>query len=165
MLRRNRSGRARAGARLGLGTLIVSLLGLVGWLTWPAHSEFDVLRCAPDGAVARLSATLYGRAFWRSRLVAVEAERRLAEGWDHLQAEIDTRIKRTLSWNEDGLKSLYARHPELAPTPAELATSRAQEASEATETLSQRAQVREFVAARARSLAACEREIRARMER
>ena len=165
MMRINRLGWSRASARPGFVTVIVGVLGLVGWLTWPSDGQLDVLRCVPDGAVARFSATLYGRGFWRSQLGAVEAERRLAERWDRLQAEIDTRMERILSQNDDKLNSLYASHPELAPTPAELETSRAQEAGEANEALLRRQQLSEFVAARARGLARCEREIRARMER
>ena len=130
-----------------------------------AFGPLDLFRCACDSAVARLSATLYGRSFWRSQLVAVEAERRVAEGWDRLQAEIDTRMERILSPNEDKLISLCASHPELAPTPAELETSRAQQAAEANEARSRRKQLSEFMAARARSLATCDGEIRARMER
>jgi len=164
-MRINRLGWSRASARPGFVTVIVGVLGLVGWLTWPSDGQLDVLRCVPDGAVARFSATLYGRGFWRSQLGAVEAERRLAERWDRLQAEIDTRMERILSQNDDKLNSLYASHPELAPTPAELETSRAQEAGEANEALLRRQQLSAFVAARARGLATCEREIRARMER
>jgi len=163
-MRINRLGWSRASARPGFVTVIVGVLGLVGWLTWPSDGQLDVLRCVPDGAVARFSATLYGRGFWRSQLGAVEAERRLAERWDRLQAEIDTRMERILSQNDDKLNSLYASHPELAPTPAELETSRAQEAGEANEALLRRQQLSEFVAARARDLATCEGEIRARME-
>jgi len=165
MMRINRLGWSRASARPGFVTVIVGVLGLVGWLTWPSDGQLDVLRCVPDGAVARFSATLYGRGFWRSQLGAVEAERRLAERWDRLQAEIDTRMERILCQHDDKLNSLYASHPELAPTPAELETSRAQEAGEANEALLRRQQLSEFVAARARGLATCEREIRARMER
>ena len=169
----NSAGWSRASARPGsvilivglIAGLMVGLLGLVGWVTWPSAGQLDVLRCVPDGAVARFSAKLYGPLFWRSQLGAVEAERRLAEGWDRLQAEIETRMERILSQNADELNSLYASHPELAPTPAELETSRAQEAGEANEGLARRKQLSEFMAARARSLAACEREIRARMER
>ena len=169
MMRINRLGWSRASARPGFVTVmvgvIVGLWGLVGWVTWPSDGQLDVLRCVPDGAVARFSATLYGRGFWRSQLGAIEAERRLAERWDRLQAEIDTRMERILSQNDDKLNSLYASHPELAPTPAELETSRAQEAGEVNEALLRRQQLSEFVAARARNLASCEREIRARMER
>jgi hypothetical protein len=86
------------------------------------------LTLRPNGAVARLGATLYGNGSRRSQLVAVEAERRLAERWDRQQAEIDT-LERILSLHEDKLNSIYARHPELAPTPTELETSRAQEAA------------------------------------
>lgn len=168
-MRINGPGWSRASARAEFVTLIVCLLvcvsGLVGWLTWPSDGQLDVLRCIPNTAVARFSAMLYGRGFWRSQLGAVEAERRLAERWDRLQAEIESRIERVLSQNEDKLNSLYASHPELAPTPAELETSRAQEAGEANEALSQRKEASKFMAARARSLAACEREIRARMGR
>jgi hypothetical protein len=165
MMRISRLGWSRASARPGFVTVMVGVLGLVGWLTWPSDGQLDVLRCVPDGALARFSATLYGRGFWRSQLGPVEAERRLAERWDRLQAEIDTRMERILSRSDDKLNSLYASHPELAPTPAELETSRAQEADEANEALLRRQQLSEFVAARARSLATCEREIQARMER
>ena len=162
----NTAGWSRASARPGSVILIASiivglfvgLLGLVGWVTWPSAGQLDVLRCVPDGAVARFSAKLYGPLFWRSQLGPVEAERRLAEGWDRLQAEIETRMERILSQNADELNSLYASHPELE-------TSRAQEAGEANEGLARRKQLSEFMAARARSLATCEREIRARMER
>jgi hypothetical protein len=80
-------------------------------------------------------------------------------------SEIETRSERALSQNEDKLNSLYRSHPELAPTPAELETLRAQEAGEADEALAQREELSKFMAARARSLAACEREIRTRMRR
>jgi hypothetical protein len=80
--------------------------------------------------------------FWRSRQ---------SEDW--LKDGIICRLKSTpasnvLSWHEDELKALDARHPELAPTPAELETSRAQEAGETNKALLQGAQVREFLAAR-----------------
>ena len=169
MMRINRLGWSRASARPGFVTVmvgvIVGLWGLVGWVTWPSDGQLDVLRCVPDGAVARFSATLYGRGFWRSQLGAIEAERRLAERWDRLQAEIDTRMERILSQNDDKLNSLYASHPELAPTPAELEPSRAQEVAETDAALSQRQQMSKFMAARARGLAMCEREIRAPMKR
>ena len=164
-MRINGPGWSRASARPEFVAGIVCLLGLVGWLTWPSDGQLDVVRCVPNSAVARFSATLYGRGFWRSQLGAVEVERRLAERWDRLQAEIETRSERALSQNEDKLNSLYRSHPELAPTPAELETLRAQEAGEADEALAQREELSKFMAARARSLAACEREIRARMGR
>jgi hypothetical protein len=164
-MRINGPGWSRASARPEFVAVIVCLLGLVGWLTWPSDGQLDVVRCVPNSAVARFSATLYGRGFWRSQLGAVEAERRLAERWDRLQAEIETRIERILSQNEDELNSLYAGHPELAPTAAELGASRAQQAGEANAALSQREELSKFMATRARRLAACAREIRARTGR
>jgi hypothetical protein len=41
--------------------------------------QHNIRRCAPDGAVAGLSATLFGNGFWRSQLVAIKAERKIAE--------------------------------------------------------------------------------------
>ena len=142
--------------------LAAGIIGLLAWVTWPADGQLNASICAPDGFVAKVSAALHGNAFWRAQLAALEAERRLAETWEDIQAEFKARMERILEKADEKLDSLVATHPERARTDAD---TRAKKLRRAAEPKERDRAVREFMTTRTRVLAQCEERIKTVMRR
>lgn len=110
-----------------LGGLVVSAILALAALRAPSKLMVNQ-SCEPDGPVAKLKSAVQGRAFWERQLehldrdvawhAAVPARRaRLNSELDRLNSELDRRVTEFKEYRE----KLYAKYPDLRPSPAQRA--------------------------------------------
>lgn len=92
------------------------------YATWPGEDSLNYSSCEPKGALSQLSANVYGRFFWEK---ALSRARELADmkTTKKFLAEADRQGRRA----DQQLEEFYAKHPGLAPTPAQRTAERLRE--------------------------------------
>ena len=90
------------------------LAAVAVYATWPGADALDYSSCEPKGGLSQLSAKIYGRFFWEQ---ALNRARELADmkTTEAILADAERQEKQ----NDRRLEEFYAKHPSIAPTPAE----------------------------------------------
>jgi hypothetical protein len=104
-----------------------AVIALGVWATWPGSWALNS-SCEPRTTLSQLSATLYGRFFWeqqlqRAREQATAADKLtndIANNFGSNRAEIE-KLNRTLEEYNRTLEDIYAKYPNMAPSPGERA--------------------------------------------
>jgi hypothetical protein len=101
--------------------LLAGFVALAVWATWPGSWALNS-SCEPRTVFSQLSETIYGRYFWEEQLQNARDEAVAAE---KLADDVAKTFPRgPIEKYDTELENIYAKHPELAPTPGERAAQR-----------------------------------------
>jgi hypothetical protein len=114
-----------------------AVIALAVWATWPGSWVLNS-SCEPKTSFSKLSETIYGRFFWEKQLQNIE--------------KYDTE-----------LENIYAKYPDLAPTPGERATQRYRDLADQIEAREAYNQGLSWVQKMATDIRRCERTIAQRL--
>jgi hypothetical protein len=143
--------------------VVVALVGLLTWATWPAEGQLDGATCSPNGLFAKLSAVLHGDAFWRVQLAGLAHSREIAENWDNSQADLEARTRAIVDQSKSSLNRISEAYPSLAPTEAHVAAQRLRDLADRIEIDEAKRVVSESMRRSATVLKACEETIATRL--
>jgi hypothetical protein len=101
----------------------VIAVALAAYATWPDDQSLDYKSCEPKGIFSELSATLYGKSFWEQARARAHS---FAVGIEELDKDFAKMLDPTQAQRERDARDqdLYAKFPEMAPSPAERAAQR-----------------------------------------
>lgn len=113
------------GAVIGLGFLAAVAV----FATWPGADTLDYSSCEPKGGLSQISANIYGRFFWEQALTRA---RELAgrKTFEAMLADAERQARQS----DQRLEEIYAKHPQMTPSPAERTAQRLREQADRIET-------------------------------